>query len=76
MQKIDDKSTRTIRKVSLPADGKKLLEVFAAAKGIMAADGNVNQWTVGYPSLEIVQSDMEKDGGSETSASTRIATTK
>ena len=57
------KSTRKIRKVSLPEDGERLLEVFAAAKGIMVADGNASQWTDGYPSLEIVQADIEKDGG-------------
>ncbi len=54
---------RTIRKASLPKDSERLMEVFAAAKGIMAADGNTNQWTDGYPSLDIVQSDIEKDGG-------------
>lgn len=59
----DSTPNRTIRKVSLPKDGESLMEVFAAAKGIMAADGNVNQWTDGYPSLDIVQSDIEKDGG-------------
>jgi len=59
----DSTPNRTIRKVSLPKDGESLMEVFAAAKGIMAADGNVNQWIDGYPSLDIVQSDIEKDGG-------------
>ena len=54
---------RTIRKASLPKDSGRLMEVFAAAKGIMTADGNTNQWTDGYPSLDIVQSDIEKDGG-------------
>ena len=63
MSIISNTTTRTIRKVSLPADGERLLEVFAAAKGIMAADGNVNQWTEVYPSLEIVQADLEKGGG-------------
>lgn len=64
MQKTDNSTTtRKIRKVSLPADGERLLEVFAAAKGIMVADGNASQWTDGYPSLEIVQADIEKDGG-------------
>ena len=57
------KGNRTIRKVSLPDDEERLLEVFATAKEIMAADGNVNQWKDGYPSLDIVRSDMEKDGG-------------
>ena len=64
MSKIDNSQpTRKIRKVSLPEDGERLLEVFAAAKGIMVADGNANQWTDGYPSLDIVQADIEKDGG-------------
>lgn len=54
---------RTIRKASLPKDSERLMDVFAAAKDIMAADGNTNQWTDGYPSLDIVQSDIEKDGG-------------
>lgn len=41
MSKIDNSQpTRKIRKVSLPKDGERLLEVFAAAKGIMVADGN------------------------------------
>ena len=59
----DSTPNRTIRKVSLPEDGERLMDVFAAAKNIMAADGNVNQWTEGYPSLDIVRSDIEKDGG-------------
>lgn len=59
----DSTPNRTIRKASLPKDSERLMEVFAAAKGIMAADGNTNQWTDGYPSLDIVQSDIEKDGG-------------
>ena len=59
----DSTTNRTIRKTSLPKDSGRLMEVFAAAKGIMTADGNTNQWTDGYPSLDIVQSDIEKDGG-------------
>lgn len=59
----DSTTNRTIRKASLPKDSGRLMEVFAAAKGIMTADGNTNQWTDGYPSLDIVQSDIEKDGG-------------
>lgn len=54
---------RAIRKVSLPADAEKVMEVFAAGKAIMVKSGNLNQWINGYPSLEVVQSDMEKDGG-------------
>lgn len=54
---------RTIRKVSLPADTESVMEVFAAGKAIMVKSGNLNQWINGYPSLEVVQSDMEKGGG-------------
>jgi hypothetical protein len=39
------------------------MEVFTAAKEIMVADGNMRQWVNGYPSLKVVQSDMEKNGG-------------
>ena len=59
----DSTPNRTIRKASLPKDSERLMEVFTAAKNIMAADGNVKQWTDGYPSLDIVQSDIEKYGG-------------
>ena len=39
------------------------MAVFDAARKIMADSGNTNQWKNGYPSEEIVLSDMEKDGG-------------
>ena len=39
------------------------MAVFDAARKIMAESGNTNQWKNGYPSEEIVLSDMEKDGG-------------
>ena len=54
---------RIIRKASLPADAEGIMEVFSAAKTIMASTGNVNQWREGYPSLEVVQSDIERNGG-------------
>ncbi len=54
---------RIIRKVSLPADAERVMEVFAAGKAIMVKSGNLNQWINGYPSLEVVQSDMKKGGG-------------
>ena len=34
----------TIRPASLPQDAERILEGFAAAKGIMVADGNTKQW--------------------------------
>ncbi|MBP5557929.1 MAG: N-acetyltransferase [Bacteroidales bacterium] len=51
-----------IRPARLPQDAERILEVFAAAKGIMVADGNTKQWVNGYPSLEVVQADVERNG--------------
>ena len=33
-----------IRPARLPQDAERILEVFAAAKGIMVAEGNTKQW--------------------------------
>ena len=38
------------------------MKVFSAAKAIMRDSGNANQWKEGYPSLEIVQADLDRDG--------------
>lgn len=54
---------RIIRRATLPEDAEGIMAVFSAAKAIMAASGNANQWKEGYPSLDIVQSDIEKNGG-------------
>ncbi len=51
-----------IRRTSLPADAEEIMEVFAAARSIMVASGNLNQWNNGYPSLESVQADIERNG--------------
>lgn len=53
---------RTIRKVLLPADGERIMEVFSAAKGIMRASGNIHQWSDDYPSLDAVKADAERGG--------------
>ena len=53
---------RIIRKVSLPADGERIMEIFAAAKKIMRNSGNMHQWGDGYPSLETVKTDVEQEG--------------
>ena len=53
---------RTIRKATAQ-DMEAILTVFDAARKIMADSGNTNQWKNGYPSEEIVLSDMEKKGG-------------
>lgn len=53
---------RIVRKAVLPADGNSILAIFSAAKAIMRAAGNANQWADGYPSLDVVRSDIEKGG--------------
>ena len=54
---------RIIRSAILTQDAERILEVFAAAKAIMVADGNTKQWINGYPSLEAVSADIERNGG-------------
>ena len=53
---------RSIRKAVLPADGEHIMAVFLAAKGIMRSSGNMHQWGEGYPSLDDVKADIERDG--------------
>ena len=40
-------------------DLPELMEIFSAARGIMRASGNMNQWNDSYPSEEIVRQDIE-----------------
>ena len=61
-QTTQQPSGRIVRKAVLPADGDSILEIFSAAKAIMRAAGNANQWADGYPSLDVVRSDIEKGG--------------
>lgn len=37
-----------------------LLRLFENAKGIMRASGNLHQWGVGYPSVDVVRRDIEQ----------------
>ena len=37
-----------------------LMQVFENAKEIMRASGNLHQWGVGYPSVEVVRHDIEQ----------------
>lgn len=53
---------RITRPAVLPDDGVEILEVFSAARAIMRESGNMHQWDEGYPSLSVVQSDIEKKG--------------
>ncbi|MBQ9285926.1 MAG: N-acetyltransferase [Bacteroidaceae bacterium] len=57
-----EKRNRIIRKASLPEDAEGIMAVFSAAKAIMRSSGNVNQWKSGYPSLEAVQADIDRQG--------------
>lgn len=40
-----------------------IMEVLSDGREKMRAEGNVNQWTEGYPSLEIIREDIEKGWG-------------
>ena len=44
-------------------DMADIMKVMDAAKKIMRQSGNMLQWTNGYPSEAVIQSDMEKHGG-------------
>lgn len=48
--------TRPSREEDIP----RMLEVFEQAKGIMRADGNMHQWTGGYPSMDLLQKDIAR----------------
>lgn len=52
----------TIREAK-PADIADIMLVMEAAKGIMRASGNMQQWADGYPSEDAITADMEKKGG-------------
>ncbi len=53
---------RIIREAN-PTDMTSIMQVMEAAKGIMRSSGNMYQWTDGYPSEDVILSDMEKGGG-------------
>lgn len=48
-----------IRKATL-SDMDRILEIYAAAREFMAANGNPDQWTDGYPQPELLADDLEK----------------
>ncbi len=45
------------------ADLDTIMPVMDAAKGIMRSDGNMNQWSDGYPSSEAILADIHRKGG-------------
>ena len=53
---------RTIRLAAAP-DIPQIMEVLAAARETMRAAGNMHQWTDGYPSLDVIEADIERQGG-------------
>ena len=53
---------REIRKAA-PGDLESIMKVLEAAKGIMRASGNLNQWKDGYPSLDVVLNDISGGHG-------------
>lgn len=53
---------RIIREATA-ADLDGIMPVLDAAKGIMRSDGNMNQWSDGYPSREAILADIHRNGG-------------
>ena len=54
--------SRIIREAR-PTDMAEIMKVMDVAKGIMRSSGNMHQWTDGYPSEDVILSDMERNGG-------------
>lgn len=54
--------SRIIREAR-PSDVTDIMQVMEAAKKIMRSTGNMHQWNNGYPSKEVIFSDMEKHSG-------------
>ena len=46
----------------LPEDGEAIMTVFDAARQIMVNSRNIHQWQNGYPTLDNVALDIEKEG--------------
>lgn len=44
-------------------DVERIMEVLAVAKQKMRDTGNMNQWIDGYPTVEAILFDIERDGG-------------
>ena len=53
---------RSIR-IAVPGDIPEIMPVLEAAKGIMRASGNMNQWVDGYPSDKVIAEDIAKGHG-------------
>lgn len=53
---------RRIREAK-PKDIIDIMQVMEAAKKIMRQSGNMHQWGEGYPSEDVIISDMDRHGG-------------
>ena len=53
---------RTIR-LAIIADIPQIADVLAEARKTMRASGNMHQWTDGYPQLDVIEADIERQGG-------------
>ena len=53
---------RIIRKAE-PSDIDSIMKVMDAARVIMRRSGNIHQWSDGYPSVDVILSDIRRDGG-------------
>lgn len=51
-----------VRKATYP-DIPRIMEICGEARSIMRADGNMNQWTGGYPSEDVIRNDIDKAVG-------------
>ena len=45
-------------------DIPKMLEIYETARAFMRSTGNMEQWINGYPSKEVLESDIDKNGNS------------
>ena len=56
-------TVKRIIRPATPADMTDIMKVMESARQTMRASGNLHQWGDGYPSEEVITSDMEKGGG-------------
>ncbi len=49
-----------IRKTNI-TEIETLMDIFEQGKRIMRKDGNMKQWTNGYPTIEIINKDIENE---------------
>lgn len=55
-------SVMTVRRATY-GDIPRIMEICSEARGIMRANGNMSQWTGGYPSEELIRNDVENAVG-------------